>query len=95
MAITKKRESIAALRLCPGKTIGTGWLFGSGTIGALSTDHAFPYIDMAPAQNVDTIKDSSIQGQAFEDVPQQAHIWAPCDNMLIEPRYVGMGRILY
>lgn len=98
MATTKKRESIAAFRLELGvnlTTVGAASLFGGTTIQELGAGHAFPYIEISPDQSVDTIADTSVDGAAFTDVPQQAHIWAPCDNMTVEPRYIGMDRLLY
>lgn len=98
MATTKKRESIAAFRLETGlglSSVGAAAFYGGSTIQELGAGHAFPYIELSPGVNVDTIADPSVDGQAFQDTPLQGHIYAPCDNMGVEPRYVGMDRLYY
>ena len=69
MAITKKTDKIAALRLEAGKLIGSGWAFNGPTINTLGADNQFPYISIDVAGMTEHRGDESIEGQAFQHLP--------------------------
>lgn len=95
MSITRKIEEICAMKLEAGKTISTAWGWNGSTIQSLGANDGLPYIAKSIKINVLNAEDDSVEGAAFQDLPNQVGLEAPVDNLEGNVRYDGLDHLWY